>query len=689
MQRLYALRFVQFIKELHSDNFSNHLIRKEREIKKTTVFIVIILMSVVTLLTAQVPRLINYQGSLTDEDNNPVNATLSIEFKMYNAATDGEILWSENQSAVTVSNGLFNVLLGSINPIPDKTFEYSEVYLSMKIGEDSEMTPRKRLVSVGYSFHSIYADTARFAHITTSGGGSNTLDQAYDQGGAGAGRTITADAGAVNIAGAGGLTVNGAIGIHTTTPTNLLTVVGPGTEVGGAVGYPEVVARFKRSTTGGHSAVSIDALSGVDAALYLSEAGAVKWGLRTDASADNAFKIRYQSGNRTCVTVDTTGRVGIGITSPTERLDVAGIVKMQGLQLTNSPTAGYVLTSDASGVGSWQPAGEFTLPYHGIFSSAISGAVFRIDNTNTVISSTAIYGSKNQNYGTLGSRYRGVLGYSHNSTDSDDFGYGVYGKHRSGCFGFLGGFIKATGDEFNIVNEYGVYGEHTNGNFGSLGNQSSGAYGFSNSNYGVYGTSNTGAGVRGISNSGRGGYFASEGTNSTASGLFAKGGPGGGYAAEFQGNVVIRKLSNGVIILELGEGLDYAEGFDVSQSESITPGTVLSIDPEHPGQLVMSTEAYDTKVAGIVAGAAGLGSGVRLGSQDFDHDVALAGRVYCNVDATTNAIEPGDLLTTSVTPGYAAKATDYSRAQGAILGKAMQRLEKGHKGQILVLVTLQ
>jgi hypothetical protein len=74
----------------------------------------------------------------------------------------------------------------------------------------------------------------------------------------------------------------------------------------------------------------------------------------------------------------------------------------------------------------------------------------------------------------------------------------------------------------------------------------------------------------------------------------------------------------------------------------------------------------------------------------FDFDVALAGRVYCNVDATrTAAVEPGDLLTTSATPGYAMKGTDYSRAQGAILGKAMERLDKGEKGQILVLVTLQ
>ena len=90
-----------------------------------------------------------------------------------------------------------------------------------------------------------------------------------------------------------------------------------------------------------------------------------------------------------------------------------------------------------------------------------------------------------------------------------------------------------------------------------------------------------------------------------------------------------------------------------------------------------------------MAGAKGLGSGVRLGIGQFDHDVALAGRVYCNVDATEQAIQAGDLLTTSAMPGHAMKATDYDRARGAILGKAMQKLELGQKGQILVLVTLQ
>ncbi len=160
------------------------------------------------------------------------------------------------------------------------------------------------------------------------------------------------------------------------------------------------------------------------------------------------------------------------------------------------------------------------------------------------------------------------------------------------------------------------------------------------------------------------------------------------YAATFRGNVEIEDL-DGTTVLELGDGLDYAEGFDVAGGAAVEPGAVLVIDPAHPGELTLSTTAYDSRVAGIVAGAKGLGSGVKLGAGSYDHDVALAGRVYCNVDATGGGVEPGDLLTTSATAGHAMKVIDRERAQGAILGKAMERLEEGRKGQILVLVTLQ
>jgi hypothetical protein len=222
----------------------------------------------------------------------------------------------------------------------------------------------------------------------------------------------------------------------------------------------------------------------------------------------------------------------------------------------------------------------------------------------------------------------------------------------------------------------------------------SGAYGSSygwlgTSDYGVYGQnpSSSGHGVHGYTWGANsiGVYAHSNGTYGT--GIYARGGLSG-YAADFVGNVRIRD-QNMIPVMELGEGFDYAEGFDVTDEREIGPGTVLIIDAVNPGKLAMSDEPYDSKVAGIVAGAGGQGSGVRLGADQFDFDVALAGRVYCNVDATYGAVSPGDLLTTSPTPGHAMIVKDHAKAQGAILGKAMESLKQGERGQILVLVTLQ
>ena len=68
--------------------------------------------------------------------------------------------------------------------------------------------------------------------------------------------------------------------------------------------------------------------------------------------------------------------------------------------------------------------------------------------------------------------------------------------------------------------------------------------------------------------------------------------------------------------------------------------------------------------------------------------VALSGRVYVKADAGFGTIRPGDLMTTSTTPGHAMKVKSREDCQGAILGKAMSKLEDG-KGLLLVLVTLQ
>jgi hypothetical protein len=158
---------------------------------------------------------------------------------------------------------------------------------------------------------------------------------------------------------------------------------------------------------------------------------------------------------------------------------------------------------------------------------------------------------------------------------------------------------------------------------------------------------------------------------------------------DVKGNMVVRNETTNDIVVELGTGLDYAEGFNVADLQSVEPGTVMSIDPGHPGLLAICNEENDYKVAGIVAGTNSLGSGIILGSGSHQVNVALAGRVYCKADACKGAISVGDLLTTSDLPGYAKRAGNGKKAKGAILGKAMESLSKGQTGQILVLVTLQ
>lgn len=143
-------------------------------------------------------------------------------------------------------------------------------------------------------------------------------------------------------------------------------------------------------------------------------------------------------------------------------------------------------------------------------------------------------------------------------------------------------------------------------------------------------------------------------------------------------------------VLTITGGADLAEPFELSGAEA-SKGAVVVIDEEHPGRLKLSAKPYDTRVAGIVSGANGINPGISLRQRDAleaGQNVALSGRVYVQADATPGAIKPGDLLTTSNTPGHAMKVTDHAKAQGAILGKAMSSLSEG-RGMVLVLVTLQ
>jgi hypothetical protein len=141
-------------------------------------------------------------------------------------------------------------------------------------------------------------------------------------------------------------------------------------------------------------------------------------------------------------------------------------------------------------------------------------------------------------------------------------------------------------------------------------------------------------------------------------------------------------------VLEI-TGADLAEKFPAS--EALEPGMVAAIDPTNPGKLCVARGEYNRCVAGVVSGANNFAAGAILGNLPGHEDapaVALSGRVYVWCDASLGAIEPGDLLTTSGTAGHAMKASDQGRSHGAVIGKAMERLESG-RGLVLVLVNLQ
>ena len=85
----------------------------------------------------------------------------------------------------------------------------------------------------------------------------------------------------------------------------------------------------------------------------------------------------------------TKGNVGIGTETPTEKLDVAGKTKTTTFQLTTAPTAGYVLTSDASGNGTWSPASSGGLTYFTeAQSTAAPNATVPVDSLTAVSATT-------------------------------------------------------------------------------------------------------------------------------------------------------------------------------------------------------------------------------------------------------------------------------------------------------------
>lgn len=145
--------------------------------------------------------------------------------------------------------------------------------------------------------------------------------------------------------------------------------------------------------------------------------------------------------------------------------------------------------------------------------------------------------------------------------------------------------------------------------------------------------------------------------------------------------------------LEIRGGADLAENFDIIKADEleIEPGNIVSISEEIDGKLELCNRPFDKRIVGVVSGANGVSTGMYMGQDGTlaygDYPIALTGRVYVKTNKENGAIKLGDFLTSSSRAGEAMKVNDISKAQGAIIGKAMTTVDE--LGFVLVLVNLQ
>ena len=98
----------------------------------------------------QIPQRMNFQGLITDSGGTPVNGSLNLIFRIYDQSSGGTMRWTETQNGVTVNDGIFNVVLGTVNAI-DLPFR-REYWLTFEVqSEGVEFAPRHLLSNAAYA----------------------------------------------------------------------------------------------------------------------------------------------------------------------------------------------------------------------------------------------------------------------------------------------------------------------------------------------------------------------------------------------------------------------------------------------------------------------------------------------------------------------------------------------------------
>ena len=413
---------------------------------------------------------------------------------------------------------------------------------------------------------------------------------------------------------------------------------------------------------------------------------------------------------------------------------------------TSGSTAGVVGENDSpSGAGVAGYADATSGTNYGVYGTTDSPDGYGVYATNTAAGAAldeptaiyaevnaaegfALYGLNNSGRGIVGEGYGryGVGGFS-------DTSYGVFGKSSSGSgvkgeatyTGTVGIALASSGTAYGVYGEaedsadgvgvygrgskYGIYGSNNGGTgvYGYAGQGSgTGVRGYAGGGTGVYGE-----GIRGVYGTtswsgGAGGRFLNTDTTFDASNVGVWAGSYGGdiiqgwdltsggdpagrrFRVTWEGDVYADGTYYGAGGVSSGSA-DFAEMMLPGQAD-LEPGDVLAVDPS--GQMVRSTEPYQATVVGVYSTEPGF-----IAGNKFDEDgapleseripLAVVGVVPVKASAENGAIQPGDLLVASATPGHAMKGGS-NPPIGTVIGKALEGLEGG-TGVISMLVILQ
>ncbi len=577
--------------------------------KSFTIIILSTLIALPLVAVAQIPHTLSYQGILADTAGTPKpDGSYNFTFRLYPVSSGGTAIWSETKSA-QVKHGLFSTILGSVTPIPDSVKFDRQYWLGVQVASDPELSPRMQLSSVGSSMNSLRADVAQTVPDGSIVGGkiasgqvvksiNNLHDNLTMRGANGASITTNGDTITVTASGGGGggigtiqntdnalnvinpagptttvnvripFTINGNMGVGTTTPQGLL-------DVNSGSGGSDVSALFVRADPG------VFGRGGI--IHHQSSTYAWQELAQTTSSATDGYLAFHYVNRATPGTKVTSnvlalrgnGNVGIGTTTPSSRLEIAAqdglaITGYQPFLTLRDANAGvntrgviqsvdgglnlfansYLIGLNPTAFIHLDPSGNV-----GIGTPTPTSGKLQVENS----AGNAIYASSSSNnavYGTSGTG-DGVAGINSGNT-----GIGVYGQSNSG-FGMYA--LSSSG--------IAMYGSSSSsiGVNGSSGSNI-GVKGESNGSDGVLGYSTGWIGVHGIGTGGFSTGVQGEGGLTGVSGRATGTGPSlvgvygittnPGFAGYFAGDVVVTgNLSKGGGSFKIDHPLDPANKY--------------------------------------------------------------------------------------------------------------------------------